>query len=70
MSANDTPALEGTPAPLIVNCGSGTIFTIKVDTNENGANCYNMITVDGSTIYKTLWFRLYTAIGGERDTHY
>jgi hypothetical protein len=36
--ANDTPALEGTPAPLIVNCGSGTIFTIKVDTNQDSGN--------------------------------
>ena len=61
---NDTPALEGTPAPLIVNCGSGTIFTIKVDTNQDGANWYNMITGDGSTESKRLWFRLYTAIGG------
>jgi hypothetical protein len=51
---NDTPALEGTSATLIVNCGSGTIYTIKVVTNEDGANWYNMITGDGSTIYKTL----------------
>ena len=64
MPGNDTPALEGRPAPLIVNCGSGTIFTIKVDTNQDGANWYNMITGDGSTESKIIWFRLYTAIGG------
>ncbi len=54
MSSNDTPALEGTPAPLIVNCGSGTIFTINVVTNQDSGSWYNMITGDGSTIYKTL----------------
>ena len=64
MSANDRPALEGTPAPLIVNCGSGTIFTINVVTNQDSGSWYNMITGDGSTIYKTLRFRLYTEIGG------
>ncbi len=72
MPGNDTPALEGTPAPLIVivNCGSGTIFTINVVTNQDGNYGYNMITGDGSTIYKTLRFRLYTAIdgGGTRIT--
>ena len=55
--------MKGPGQPLIVSCGSGTIYTIKVDTNEDGANCYNMITGDGSILSKKLWFRLYTAIG-------
>ena len=55
--------MKGPRQPLIVSCGSGTIYTIKVDTNEDDSSWYNMITGDGSTLSKRLWFRLYTAIG-------
>jgi len=67
---NDVPALEATPAAIVANCSTGSVFSIKMITTQDGSNWYNLITGDGATDAKQLWFRLYsaTAAGGTRIT--
>jgi len=67
---NDVPALEATPAAIVANCSTGSVFSIKMITTQDGSNWYNLITGDGATDAKKLWFRLYsaTAAGGTRIT--
>jgi hypothetical protein len=67
---NDVPALEATPAAIVANCSTGSVFSIKMITAQDGGGRYNLITGDGATDAKQLWFRLYsaTAAGGTRIT--
>lgn len=68
---NDVPALEATPAAIVANCSTGSVFSIKMITVKDGVgNWYNLITGDGATTAKQLWFRLYSATdaGGTQIT--